>query len=200
MRSTGPTFSYGEATGITQTIRNYGASLGLAILGTILLSVQRSQLTASLRKLYPGLHDAAQVAASRSQSQAGTSTMHIPQYFRIDFAHAIEVVLYVMCGIMALAAVVAFIGLERGLQEMPPEPGEDTEPPDPPPIPPCPPNRLTFTRATSVTCRFVHIDGRPTLIRIRSHEEGSMPETTQFTIGAEVSCSDGPAEPSSRWS
>ena len=29
--------SYGEATGITQTIRNYGASLGLAALGTILL-------------------------------------------------------------------------------------------------------------------------------------------------------------------
>ena len=28
-------FSYGEATGITQTVRNYGASLGFAILGTI---------------------------------------------------------------------------------------------------------------------------------------------------------------------
>jgi hypothetical protein len=124
------TLSYGEATGITQTIRNYGASLGLAILGTILLSVQRSQLTASLRKLYPGLHDPTQVAASRSQSQAGTSTMHIPQYFRMDFAHAIEVVLFVMCGIMALAAVVAFIGLQRGLQELPPELGEDAGPPE----------------------------------------------------------------------
>jgi phage tail protein X len=29
--------SYGEATGITQTVRNYAASLGLAILGTILV-------------------------------------------------------------------------------------------------------------------------------------------------------------------
>jgi MFS family permease len=124
------TLSYGEATGITQTIRNYGASLGLAILGTILLSVQRSQLTASLRKLYPNLQDPAQVAASRSQSQAGTSTMRIPPYFRMDFAHAIEVVLFVMCGIMALAAVVAFVGLQRGLQEMPPEPGEDGRPPE----------------------------------------------------------------------
>ncbi len=27
-------YSYGEATGITQTVRNYGASLGFAILGT----------------------------------------------------------------------------------------------------------------------------------------------------------------------
>ncbi len=30
--------SYGEATGITQTVRNYTSSLGLAILGTILVS------------------------------------------------------------------------------------------------------------------------------------------------------------------
>ena len=49
------TLSYGEATGITQTIRNLGASLGLAVLGTILLLVQRSKLTASF------------VASTRSQ-------------------------------------------------------------------------------------------------------------------------------------
>src|SRR4029077_14073580 len=30
--------SYGEATGITQTVRNYAASLGLAILGTLLVN------------------------------------------------------------------------------------------------------------------------------------------------------------------
>ena len=29
--------SYGEATGITQTVRNFAASLGLAILGTVLV-------------------------------------------------------------------------------------------------------------------------------------------------------------------
>ena len=40
-----PSTSYGEATGITQTVRNYGASLGLAILGTILVTVLRSNLT-----------------------------------------------------------------------------------------------------------------------------------------------------------
>ena len=37
--------SYGEATGITQTVRNYAASLGLAILGTILVSQLRSHVT-----------------------------------------------------------------------------------------------------------------------------------------------------------
>ena len=41
--------SYGEATGITQTIRNLGASLGLAALGTILLFTYRSHLTTSLK-------------------------------------------------------------------------------------------------------------------------------------------------------
>jgi hypothetical protein len=92
----------------------------LAILGTILLSVQRSQLTASLTKLFPTLPHPAQVAARVSQSQGGTSTTHIPHYFRLDFAHAIQSVLYVMGGIMAFAAVVAFIGLQRGLQAVSP--------------------------------------------------------------------------------
>ena len=117
------TLSYGEATGITQTIRNYGASLGLAILGTILLTVQRSQLTTSLTKL--GVPNASGVAAKASQSQEGTSTAHIPMYFRVDFAHAIEVVLYVMCAIMVVAAVVALVGLQRGLQEANPDADAD---------------------------------------------------------------------------
>src|SRR6516165_9031368 len=41
-------YSYGEATGITQTVRNYGASLGFAILGTLLITRFRSQITSSL--------------------------------------------------------------------------------------------------------------------------------------------------------
>ena len=40
--------TYGEATGITQTVRNFAASLGFAILGTIAASVFRSRLTTSL--------------------------------------------------------------------------------------------------------------------------------------------------------
>ncbi len=40
--------SYGEATGITQTVRNYAASLGLAVLGTISVTVMRSKVAASL--------------------------------------------------------------------------------------------------------------------------------------------------------
>jgi hypothetical protein len=107
--------SYGEATGITQTIRNFGASLGLAVLGTVLLTVQRSQLTGSLE----GQHvpHAAQVAARISQTQGGHSVSSIPHYYSLDFAHATQAVLYVMCGIMAFAGVVALFGLQRGRQE-----------------------------------------------------------------------------------
>jgi hypothetical protein len=37
-----PRTSYSEVTGITQTARNFGASLGLAVLGAILISRDRS--------------------------------------------------------------------------------------------------------------------------------------------------------------
>jgi EmrB/QacA subfamily drug resistance transporter len=107
--------SYGEATGITQTIRNYGASIGLAALGTVLLFDFRSHLTASLRSQH--VPNAASVAAQLAQSHSG-SVASIPHFVSLDFAHATSTVLYVMCGIMAFTGVVAFFGLERGRQEV----------------------------------------------------------------------------------
>jgi MFS family permease len=106
--------SYGEATGITQTIRNFGASLGLAVLGTVLLTVQRSKVTASLQAQH--VPNAAQEAARISQSQGGHSVSSIPHFYSLDFAFATQSVLYVMCGITAFAGVVALFGLKRGLQ------------------------------------------------------------------------------------
>ena len=77
--------SYGEATGITQTIRNYGASLGLAALGTILLFTFRSHLTTTLSSM--GVPHAATVADRISQSQQGSgSVATIPHYVSVDFA------------------------------------------------------------------------------------------------------------------
>ncbi len=108
--------SYGEATGITQTIRNYGASLGLALLGTIQLFDYRSHLTTSLRNM--GNPQAVSEANRITQSQQGSkSVTSIQKFVSLDFAHATATVLYVMCGIMALAAVVALFGLQRGRQE-----------------------------------------------------------------------------------
>jgi EmrB/QacA subfamily drug resistance transporter len=111
--------SYGEATGITQTIRNFGASLGLAALGTILLFDYRSHLTTSLRKM--GEPNAAAEANRLTQSQhGGGSVSSIPHFVSADFAHATQTVLYVMCGIMAFAGLVALLGLQRGRQEIAP--------------------------------------------------------------------------------
>jgi EmrB/QacA subfamily drug resistance transporter len=111
-------FSYGEATGITQTVRNYGASLGFAILGTILLSQFRSAITASLTaKGLPGPAAAAE-AAKIAQLQGGNGNpAAIPAFIRADFASATHDVLYVMAGIMAVAFFVALRGLTRGVQQ-----------------------------------------------------------------------------------
>jgi EmrB/QacA subfamily drug resistance transporter len=109
-------YSYGEATGITQTVRNYGASLGFAILSTILVSEFRSKVTDSL--VAQGVpHAAASAQASKiAQLQSG-STTDIPAFIRIDFADATRAVLYAMAVIMGLASVVALRGLKRGVQE-----------------------------------------------------------------------------------
>jgi EmrB/QacA subfamily drug resistance transporter len=110
--------SYGEATGITQTVRNYSASLGLAILGTILVSQMRSRITTSLIEKGVSITRAHAEASSLSQSQSGSGSIaSIPHFVRLDFAYATRSVLYVMAAIMAVAAVLALIGLQRGLQQ-----------------------------------------------------------------------------------
>src|SRR5215470_12577273 len=113
-------YSYGEATGITQTVRNYGASLGFAILGTILITQFRSRITSSLTAQgLPGPAASAQ-AAKVAQLQGGSGNIaSIPQFIRADFAAATRDVLYGMAVIMAVACVVALLGLRRGVQEAP---------------------------------------------------------------------------------
>jgi EmrB/QacA subfamily drug resistance transporter len=112
-------YSYGEATGITQTVRNYGASLGFAILGTVLITRFRSAVTSSLTA--QGLpQGAASAEAAKIAQQGGngnTTTTTIPAFIRADFAAATRDVLFGMCVIMAVAALVALRGLRRGVQE-----------------------------------------------------------------------------------
>ena len=112
--------TYGEATGITQTVRNYAASMGLAILGTILVTEMRNHITNSLISLYhlPSSRAAAEAATlSQSHGSGSGSVASIPQFFRVDFAQSTQTVLYVMAGIMAAAAIVAILGLRGGVQQ-----------------------------------------------------------------------------------
>jgi EmrB/QacA subfamily drug resistance transporter len=110
--------SYGEATGITQTVRNYAASLGLAILGTILVSQMRSRVATSLiAKDVPSTRAHAEASSIAQSRGGGGSITSIPHFVQLDFAYATRSVLYVMAAIMAAAAIVAFVGLRAGLQE-----------------------------------------------------------------------------------
>jgi hypothetical protein len=110
--------TYGEATGITQTVRNYAASMGLAILGTVLVSQMRNHLTTSLVALGLPRARASAEAATLSQSHGGSGTAaSIPHFFAVDFAQSTQVVLYIMAAVMAAAAVVALVGLRSGLQQ-----------------------------------------------------------------------------------
>jgi EmrB/QacA subfamily drug resistance transporter len=107
-------YSYGEATGITQTVRNYGASLGFAILGTLLISQFRSAVTVSLIAKGLSAQAAAAQAAKIAQLQGGSGgAAAIPLFIRADFAHAVSDVLYAMAIIMAVAAFVTLRGMHR---------------------------------------------------------------------------------------
>ena len=112
-------YSYGEATGITQTVRNYGASLGFAILGTLLITRFQSAITASLTgRGLPGPAAHAQAAKIAQLPQGGNGNVAvIPAFIRADFASATRDVLYGMAIIMAVAALVALRGLRRGVQQ-----------------------------------------------------------------------------------
>jgi hypothetical protein len=110
--------SYGEATGITQTVRNFAASLGFAVLGTILVTGLRSRVRSSLLAQGVSPAHASGLASRLGQPQgSGGSTADIPHFIRVDFAYASRTVFYIMAGIMAVACVVAFFGLEPGRQE-----------------------------------------------------------------------------------
>ncbi len=110
--------SYGEATGITQTVRNYSASLGLAVLGTVLVTEMRSRVTSSLVARGVPHNEAATQASAFTQSQGGSGGP-IPHFARLDFAFATRSVLYAMAGAMAVAGLIGLLGLRQGLQEDP---------------------------------------------------------------------------------
>jgi hypothetical protein len=92
----------------------------LAILGTILVDQLRTHVTDSLISQGVPPEQAAKQAARISESQAG-HVGPIPHFVRLDFAYATRTVFFVMAGIMAVAAIVARVGLQRGRQSRVPE-------------------------------------------------------------------------------
>lgn len=116
--------SYGEATGVTQTTRNFGGSVGLAALGTLFTSSIARKLTSELvAKAHLSQAKAAAIARTASQSQFSSSkASNSPQAASIGHvavAYATHDVLYGMAGAMAIAFLAALIGLRRGIHHAP---------------------------------------------------------------------------------
>jgi len=128
-----PSTSYSEVTGITQTARNFGASLGLAVLGAILISRNDTNVTAALTKHGVPNGVAHRVAASFSASGAGSNSgsgrspalIHSVQ---LAFAHSTQTVFYIMAGVMVVTFIVAVRWLPRGRVESVDDEDEFTAP------------------------------------------------------------------------
>jgi EmrB/QacA subfamily drug resistance transporter len=132
-----PRSRYGEATGITQTVRNFGSSLGLAVLGTVLILENKANLESTLGAKGIPKAQADQIADSVSQAGGGSQSAfaeHVGAQAKViyaalqhDFALASRTVFYAMAGVMAVAFVVALIWMPSGKA-----PDLDAEEPAPP--------------------------------------------------------------------
>lgn len=116
---------YGEATGITQTVRNFGSSLGLAVLGSILILENRSNLEATADSNGIPKEVGREVADVISQGTgAGETSEKLPAPVQKvvdsiphDFAMASRTVFYAMAGVMAVAFVIALVRMPGGKVE-----------------------------------------------------------------------------------
>ncbi|WP_261720709.1 MFS transporter [Streptomyces sp. FZ201] len=116
-RAIGP--SYGEVTGITQTVRNYAASVGMAVFGTMLTHVTRSNITSTLEARGLSSEEAHDAAHSVSSAITGSGDADPPSgtgpgsdqlreivgAVQTDFAEANQWVFYGM----AIALGIAFL-------------------------------------------------------------------------------------------
>jgi len=113
-----PSTSYSEVTGITQTARNFGASLGLAVLGAILISENNTNITSALSRAGVPRAVAHKIASSFGPSTGGASGAAEPHAIvhdvQIAFAHSTQTVFRIMAAVLAATFLVAVRGLPRG--------------------------------------------------------------------------------------
>jgi EmrB/QacA subfamily drug resistance transporter len=135
-----PSSSYSEVTGITQTARNFGASLGLAILGAVLLARDRSNVTRALNTFGVPRATSEKIAASFGSTAGGRSGAGhhraLEHAVQLAFAHSTQTVFYIMAGVMAATFVVTLRWLPRGRLALPSEsvaPIAEDRTPTPPP-------------------------------------------------------------------
>jgi EmrB/QacA subfamily drug resistance transporter len=123
-----PRSRYGEATGITQTVRNFGSSLGLAVLGTILILENKSNLESALGRLGlpKGKSDAIASSITNGGGGAGADIAARGGKRADEFLNAVQhsyalssrTIFYAMAGVMAVCFIVALIALPGGKMEV----------------------------------------------------------------------------------
>ena len=117
--------AYGAVTGVTQTVRNFGGSLGLAVLGSLLITTTDSKVTDTLsgspyhvpRAVAARIAHAvsgASSGASGGGSLRGSAPGGAVHAVRVDFAQSVKVVVIGMAAAMAVAFVVALLRMPRG--------------------------------------------------------------------------------------
>lgn len=120
-----PNTSYGEATGITQTVRNYAAAFGLAVLGTILTTQNRVNVEEKLGALGMPTAEADKIAHAMTSAGGGDQSAisshasgpemdKVFQSLQEAFASSTSTVFYIMAGVMAACFVVAQFGMVSG--------------------------------------------------------------------------------------
>jgi hypothetical protein len=128
---------YGEATGITQTVRNFGSSLGLAILGSLLITWNKSNLESILGEKGVPKGKADAVAECVSQGEAacqsvshalGSKAGEVFSAVPVAFAEATRDVFYGMAIALAIAFVIALKFMPGGKVEEGDVPAGETAP------------------------------------------------------------------------
>jgi len=117
-----PGGSYGEVTGITQTVRYLASSLGLAVLGTLLIDQNKSNITHSLTKDGVPKTIATRVAdtvngGASAVPQPGTNAHRYLGTIQYDFAQSTKAVYIAMAVVMAVSFLVALRRMEPGIPE-----------------------------------------------------------------------------------
>ncbi len=107
--------TYGAVTGVTQTVRNFGGSLGLAVLGSLLITENVSRVKDTL--VSSGVSPARAEGIAHALSGGSgpvASAAGAPKAIRLDLAFSTRTVVYGMAAAMALAFLLAVRLMPRG--------------------------------------------------------------------------------------
>jgi hypothetical protein len=122
----------GAVSGITQTVRNLGASIGLAVTGALFITNNTERMTGTLTANgVPGTqaYDLAhRISAGDTAAAGGSAPASIVHAVRLDFAHSTQTIAVIMAAIMLTALIIASVGLPTGRQDRDtPIPTQDTD-------------------------------------------------------------------------